>query len=106
MIYELRVYHIHPGQMDAIARRFADHTLLIFPRHGIKVRDFWVDAEGKNTIFYLCEFESLDAKRAAWASFQADPEWIAVKERSESAGPIVVNIESYAMEDAPFFKAR
>lgn len=40
MLYELRIYHIHPGKMQAINDRFSNHTLRIFAKHGIKVIDF------------------------------------------------------------------
>ncbi|SEP16710.1 NIPSNAP protein, partial [Paenibacillus sp. OV219] len=41
MIYELRVYRIHPGKIDAIRQRFSDHTFRIFERLGMQVCDFW-----------------------------------------------------------------
>ena len=104
MIYELRIYHMHPGRMQAIVNRFKDGTLGLFPRHGIRVADFWLDAEGREALYYVCEFESLEAKQTAWASFMADPEWIKLKAESEMDGPIVERVESFAMERAFFIK--
>ncbi|WP_223192250.1 NIPSNAP family protein [Paenibacillus sedimenti] len=34
MLYELRIYHIHPGKMQEIQARFRDRTLQIFAKHG------------------------------------------------------------------------
>lgn len=104
MIYELRIYYIHPGKMGAICNRFQNHTLEIFPRHGIVVTDFWTDASGKEILYYVCEFESLEAKTNAWASFSKDPEWVEVKSKSEEPGPIVMKIESFVMEKANFWQ--
>lgn len=103
MIYELRIYHMHPGRQKAICDRFQNHTLSIFPRHGIKVTDFWVDGEGAERIYYVCAFESAEAKENAWASFREDPEWIRAKQESEVSGPIVESVDSYTMRRAPFF---
>jgi len=104
MLYELRIYHTYPGRLQAICGRFANLTLGIFPNHGIKVTEFWVDATGKDTICYLCEFADEKAQKAAWDSFERDPAWVAGKAASEADGPIVERIESYSMTRAEFFK--
>jgi hypothetical protein len=103
MIYELRIYHMHPGRQKAICDRFQNHTLSIFPHHGIKVTEFWVDDEGAERIYYVCEFDSLAAKEKAWASFREDPEWARAKDESEQSGLIVQSVDSYVMRRAPFF---
>ena len=103
MLYELRIYHMHPGRQQAICDRFANLTLGLFPGHGIKVTDFWVDASGKESIYYVCEFADENAQKAAWESFGKDPAWIAGKNASEADGPIVEKVESYNMTKAPFF---
>ena len=103
MIYELRIYHMHPGRQQAICDRFRDHTLSIFRSHGIKVTDFWVDGEGAERLYYVCAFESLEAKEAAWAAFREDPEWIRTRDESEQSGPIVQSVDSFVMRRAPFF---
>ena len=103
MIYELRVYHMHPGRQKAICDRFQNHTLSIFSRVGIKVIDFWVDDEGAERLYYVCEFEDAQAKERAWTSFREDPEWVRAMAQSEESGPIVRSIDSYVMRRAPFF---
>ena len=104
MIYELRIYHMHPGRQQAICDRFEHHTLSLFKRHGIKVLNFWVDGEGAERLYYVCEFENVEAKEAAWAAFRDDPEWISTKEESEQSGPIVQSVDSFVMRRAPFFR--
>ena len=34
-VYELRMYHVNPGKMDALVARFGDHTDAIFKRHNM-----------------------------------------------------------------------
>ena len=103
MIYELRIYQIHPGRMEDACNRFRDYTLKIFQKHGIKVVNLWINAEGKDIIYYVCEFENLGAKTAAWDSFRSDPDWIKVKAESEANGPIVMTIDSSIIKTAGFF---
>jgi len=40
MIYELRVYSCIPGKLPALLNRFANHTLKIWDKHGIKQAGF------------------------------------------------------------------
>ena len=101
MIYELRIYHIHPGRMDAIHERFREHTLDLFAKHGMGVIDFWEDLE-TNTIYYTMEHPDKETRDRNFASFVADPEWIAVRDKSEESGPIVKQVDSYLMKRVPY----
>ena len=104
MIYELRTYHANPGQMEALCRRFREHTLRLFQRHGLKVVNFWLDADGKEALYYVMEFKDKDEKARLWQEFMADPEWLKAKADSEVGGKLVAEVISNAMEAAPFFK--
>ena len=103
MVYELRIYHMNSGKMENICSRFKDHTLRLFEKHGIKVSDFWIDAKGNETIYYVCEFESEEKRISLWDSFRNDPEWMKAREESEKDGAIVSSVDSYVMTDASFF---
>jgi hypothetical protein len=57
-VYELRLYHVHEGKMDALKARFGDHTDAIFKRHNIKSIGYWVpeDAPSSQNLFiYILE---------------------------------------------------
>ena len=41
MIYELRTYQVVPGKMKNLNDRFANITLPLFEKHGMKVIGFW-----------------------------------------------------------------
>lgn len=104
MLYELRIYHIHPGRMQAIHDRFSNHTLGLFAKHGMKVADFWEDIDAEhNRLYYVLEFADMQAREAAFKAFQSDPEWQKVKSDSEKDGPIVEKLESIFLKRVPYF---
>jgi hypothetical protein len=106
MLYELRIYTMYEGRTDAIRTRFADHTLGIFERMGMKVVDFWMDASGQPKLYYVMEFTDAVERQRLWDQFRQDPEWVEVKRKSEESGPIVENVEEIFMNRADFFRAK
>lgn len=80
MIYELRIYTILPGRIDAIRERFSDHTLGIFARLGMQVCDFWEDLEEQPKLYYTMKYESMEERTRQWETFSQDKEWNEVKQ--------------------------
>ena len=35
-VYELRVYHANEGKLDDLLKRFREHTMGLFEKHGMK----------------------------------------------------------------------
>jgi len=104
-IYELRLYHVNPGKIDALKARFGDHTDAIFRRHSMKSIGYWVpeDAPNSQSLFiYILEHPSRQKAEENWAAFQADPEWKKVKADSEANGPLVDHIDRYFMDPTGF----
>jgi len=96
-VYELRVYHAAPGKLAVLEARFRDHTIKIFDRHGMKSVAYWTpldEPEKSNTLIYILQHPSREAAAANWKSFQDDPEWKSVKEKSEANGKLVDTIDS------------
>jgi hypothetical protein len=89
MIYEIRVYNAKPGKMGELYGRFRDHTLRLFPRHGINVVGVFNPEGVENQFWYMTKFADEDARKKAWAAFQADSEWAGIKKTSEAAGPLM-----------------
>jgi hypothetical protein len=86
-VYELRMYHVNPGKMEALIARFADHTDALFKRHNMKSIGYWrpEDAPNSENLFiYVLEHPSREEAKKNWAAFQADPEWKEVKAHSET----------------------
>jgi hypothetical protein len=106
MLYELRIYYIHPGKLQSINDRFANHTLSIFASHGMRVTEFWEDVDtDHNRLYYVMEFENREDRDTKFEAFKNDPEWLKVRNESEIDGPIVEKVESVFMKRAPYFKA-
>jgi len=97
IVYELRVYHAAPGKLADLLSRFREHTIKIFDRHGMKSVAYWTpldEPEKSNTLIYILQHPSREAAAANWKSFQDDPEWKAVKEKSEANGKLVEKVDS------------
>ena len=104
-VYELRLYHVNEGKMDALKARFGNHTDSIFKRHNMKSIGYWSpeDAPSSQNLFiYILEHPSRQEGEKNWAAFQADPEWKKVKAESEANGPLVDHIDRYFMDPTSF----
>ena len=91
-VYELRTYTVLPGRLPALHRRFAEHTMKLFEKHGMKNEMYWTptdNARKDNTLIYFLSHESPEAADRSWKAFQADPEWIKVRDASEADGKIL-----------------
>ncbi|HEX8093525.1 NIPSNAP family protein [Jatrophihabitans sp.] len=105
MIYELREYSAVPGRISALIRRFNEHALKGFAKHGMEVVFISVTEFGTNTmneIVYVLRFDSYDDLERKWKSFLADPEWIEAKRLSEVDGPIVASLQRRILTPTPF----
>ena len=104
-VYELRMYQVNEGKMDALKARFGDHTDAIFRRHNMKSIGYWVPEDApysQNLFIYILEHPSREDAKKNWAAFQADPEWKKVKADSETNGPLAKHIDSYFMDPTTF----
>ena len=104
-VYELRLYHVNEGKMDALRDRFGNHTDAIFKRHNMKSIGYWSpeDAPSSQNLFiYILEHPSRQEGEKNWAAFQADPEWQKVKAESEAHGALVDHIDRYFMDPTSF----
>ena len=104
-VYELRMYHVNEGKMDALIARFGDHTDAIFRRHNMRSIGFWRPEDApysQNLFVYILEHPSREEARKNWAAFQADPEWKKVKADSEINGALANHIDSYFMDPTSF----
>jgi hypothetical protein len=104
-VYELRIYKAHEGKLDDLLRRFREHTLKLFEKHGMKTLAFWTptdDPQKSNMLVYILVHPSRAAATANWKAFHDDPEWNAVRDKSESNGPLVEKVDSTFLVLADF----
>lgn len=102
MIYELREYVAANDKVNALHTRFKEFTLPLFQKHEIEVKGFWTDNKNSQKIIYLCQFDSIEAQKKAWAAFGSDPEWKKVKQESEMDGPITISMSSVLLDPVDY----
>lgn len=97
LVYELRIYTCNPGKLADLHKRFHDHTMRLFEKHGIKNIGYWVPADKPDTLIYLVAHKSREAAEKSWKEFRDDPEWQAAYKESHKNGVLVKKVEHHYM---------
>lgn len=108
MIHELRIYHCMPGKLVDLNNRFANITLKIWEKHGIRQVGFWTVLIGPSNqaLYYLLEWDSLAERERIWNAFASDPEWLAARAKTEAQGAIVQHLENYMLTPTAYSKIK
>jgi hypothetical protein len=96
-VFEIRTYHCFPGRLDALHKRFREHTMKVFERHGMTNVAYWTfeDSPAKeNTLIYVISHASREQAAKNWDEFRNDPEWKQIAADSEKDGKIVEKVDS------------
>jgi hypothetical protein len=96
-VFEIRTYTTPEGKLDALNKRFREHTMKIFERHGMVNIGYWMPQDpplAGHTLIYILAHKSREAAKKSWDEFGKDPEWQKVRADSEANGPIVTKVES------------
>ena len=96
-VFEIRTYHCLPGRLEALHKRFREHTMKIFEKHGMTNVAYWTfeDSPAKeSTLIYVISHASREQAKKNWDEFRNDPEWKAVAAASEADGKIVEKVDS------------
>jgi len=109
-LMELRTYHAMPGKLEDIHKRFRDHTMRIFAKHGMTVVGFWGPVYKKDgsesTLTYMLSFANRAERDAKWREFGTDPEWQKVSKESEANGKLVEKIDIVFLYDTDYAPAK
>jgi hypothetical protein len=100
-VFEIRTYTAPEGKLEELHKRFRDHTLRIFQKHGMTNVVYFRPLDpplSQNTLIYVLAHESREAAKKSWAAFAADPEWKKVSAESQVNGRIVEKVESVFAE--------
>ena len=95
--YELRIYRCYPGKLPDLLRRFREHTMKIFEKHGMKNVAYWTpmdEPQKSDTLIYVLAHASREAAAANWKAMEEDREWQSIREKSEANGKIVEKVDS------------
>jgi hypothetical protein len=96
-VFELRTYTAPDGKLADLHKRFRDHTLRIFQKHGMTNVIYMAPTDAplsQNTLVYLLSHQSREAATKSWEAFRNDPEWKKVASESQVNGPIVTKVDS------------
>jgi hypothetical protein len=100
-VFELRTYTCNEGKLEALQKRFREHTTRLFEKHGMTNIGYWVPQDpprSQNTLVYLLAHPSREAAKKNWDEFRNDPEWQKVQTESELNGKIVSKVESVFLD--------
>ncbi|TWU00278.1 hypothetical protein Pla108_12260 [Botrimarina colliarenosi] len=104
-VYELRIYHVAPGKLEALNNRFRDHTLRLFEKHGIKNVGYWT-AEGDDKqprLYYLIAYPDHPSREKMLVNgIAVDPEFRSAVEESEKDGELTTKIESVILNPTDY----
>jgi len=104
MLYEMRTYRCVTSRLPALINRFANTTLKLWEKHGIRQAGFFTTmiGESNHELIYFLQWESLAEREKKWGAFMSDQEWISKRAESEKDGPIVANITSQILQPTAF----
>lgn len=85
-VFELRTYTCPDrSKKAALCRRFRDHTMKLFEKHGMTNLVYWEPDDDDRMLIYLLSHKSIEAAKESFAAFRQDPDWLAAKKESEEA---------------------
>lgn len=104
--FDLRIYSVLPGKLDAFRNRWRDSAVPIYERHGLHSVGWWVaeskDAEGHDQFVCLLVGGSLASIQKSIREFHQDAEWIRVEKETEADGKLRSGVTAYKMTPADF----
>jgi hypothetical protein len=101
-VFELRTYTTNEGKLPDLQKRFREHTLDIFKRHGMTNVAYFTPLDKPNTLIYILAHDSREAAKKSWDEFRNDPEWKKVSAASDENGKIVSKTESVFMDPTDY----
>lgn len=103
LCYELRVYYCHKGKLNDLLRRFRNHTLKLFEKHGMTNVGYWTPLDNpEEKLYYVLSYPNRAARDASWKAFSTDTTWQRVQRESEESGKIVSKVESIFLKTTDF----
>lgn len=104
--FELRTYYTHEGKLDALLKRFREHTVALFEKHGMTNVGYWVPVPNDEQILvYLMAYPDRQARDASWKAFMADPEWKATYAASTKDGKLLRKVDSVFLQSTDYSPA-
>jgi hypothetical protein len=104
--FDLRVYSVLPGKLDAFRNRWRNFAVPIYERHGLPSVGWWVaeqkDAAGNDQFVCLLAGESLPAILKSIGEFHQDADWIRIEKETEAGGKLRSGVIAYKLTPTDF----
>ncbi len=104
--FDLRLYTVPPGKIDAFRNRWRDFAVPIYERHGLHSLGWWIaeskDADGNDQVVCLLAGENIPAVLSSIDEFHKDAEWIRVEKETEANGKLRSGVSSYKLMPTDF----
>ena len=105
-LFELRTYYASEGKMEALHKRFRDHTNRLFQKHGMELVGYWTPTEGEkadSTLVYILAYPDRQSRDKSWEAFVNDPDWKRVYAESQPDGvPLAAKIDSVFLKPTDY----
>lgn len=104
--FDLRIYSVPPGKLDAFRNRWRDHAVPIYERHGLHSLGWWISAKkdtaGNEQFVALLAGKSSDSIQQSIAAFHQDGDWQRIERETERDGKLRGAVEAFKMTAAEF----
>ena len=104
--FDLRIYSVLPGKLEAFRERWRDFAVPIYERHGLHSVGWWVaekkDADGNDQFICLLAGESVPSILKSISEFHKDADWIRVEKETETGGKLRSGVNAYKLTPTEF----
>jgi hypothetical protein len=104
--FDLRIYSVLPGKLDAFRNRWRDFAVPIYERHGLHSIGWWVaekqDTDGNDQFICLLAGESIPAILKSIGEFHQDADWVRVETETEAGGKLRSGVTAYKLTPTDF----
>ena len=83
MIYELRIYRLHPGKMNEFLRGFRKARKFM-KKYGVTFVDAWKNEEREDEFIWIRSFANTKARDKAIDAYYKSPEWMKIVDEIRS----------------------
>ena len=108
--FDLRVYSVLPGKLDAFRNRWRDYAVPIYERHGLHSLGWWVaekkDADGHDQFVCLLASDSVAAIQKSIGEFHQDAAWQRVEKETEQDGKLRSGVTAHKLIPTDFSKLK
>lgn len=108
--FDLRLYSVLPGKLDAFRKRWRDVVVPIYERHGLHSVAWWVgeekDADGNDQFICLLAGESVTGILKSIGEFHQDVDWMRTEKETETGGKLRSGVTAFKLMPTDFSALR